>query len=159
MYNNITIDEAPLKQKAYKVYSKEDEENEYYNNYDVRYFNNINKLKKEFAQEMCINYIDVRVKRFPEMDKVFFEGEYKTQEKIDSIVNTRKYKKELENFLKEHGGKKCYIYSSEWNLYWRSNSSGYTSKIKEVGVYKVEEAVDIALACGISKQLSLELIK
>ena len=48
------------------------------------------------------------------------------------------------------------IWSAEWKLWWRPNSQGYTSDIREAGIYSIAEALLTAGDCGPEKGIWFE---
>lgn len=140
--------------KAYEVYEKD-----HLDTYccDIRWGENVNKIKYVYAQETYLPYEDIRAKRLPEEDKYLFEGKYQTQDAVDWVIKDRDYREDLRNTLKASKDRECYIYSDEWNMWWRTDSNGYTNDKSKAGSYKVEKAVNIALRCGIRKGLRLVL--
>lgn len=70
----------------------------------------------------------------------------------------RKWRADIENFGNENKGKECYIYSGQWQSYWRSNGVGYTTQKEYAGTYEVSDAILRVLHCGLEKKIQLQLV-
>jgi hypothetical protein len=68
------------------------------------------------------------------------------------------FRANIKNLAAQNKGKKCYIYSGEWQAYWRSNAGGYTSNKNEAGLYDIEDAVSRVSHCSHKKQIQLHII-
>lgn len=159
--------EKPIK-KAYLCTTKEHgwyEENPYEDYKEIICAENAEQAKRKYFKgeasyiEPDLKYIDVRVRRAKEYDKYEFEGREKNLYQIREILANRKWKEDMENLVKNNPGQKVYIYSGEWNSYWRANACGYTNSPNEVGVYEIEEAWNCVSHVDISKKISFEFVK
>ena len=158
----------PLVGKAYFVGHK----NEYYDRYSPETSNtviwielneNVNVARRKFLQTKYfefddLKFIDIRAKRKPESDLFLFEGEKKSMNQIYNITEYRDWYANMEKMVAENKGAKVYIHSGQWNAYWCANGAGYTTKIKDVGVYDIEDAWRRTSHVGLEKRISFELI-
>ena len=56
--------------------------------------------------------------------------------------------------------KLVYIWSNQWNLYWRANGRGYTSRVTDgPGVYDFSDAWRRTAHCGPEKGIEFEEVK
>lgn len=98
---------------------------------------------------------DIRAIREPEYDKYIFEGRECTMNSINNILNTRRWRQEMKEFVNNHKGIKVYIYSGEHKQYWMSGGAGYTPDKENAGVYDIIDAWDRVSHCDISKNIQL----
>jgi len=120
--------------------------------------------RRKFLQEKYfdfdkLNFIDIRAIRKPEFDMFLFEGQVKSINQIYNITEYRNWLHNMEKMVSENKGKMVYIWSGQWNAYWGSNGSGYTTKANDIGVYDIEDAWRRVSHVGIEKRISFEFIK
>lgn len=159
----------PLVKKAYFVGHKD----EYYNRCSPETSNtviwielneNVNIARRKFLREKYfefdnLSFIDIRARRKPESDLFLFEGEAKSMNQIYNITEYRDWYSNMEKMVAENKGKKVYIWSGQWNSYWRENGAGYTTKVNDVGIYDIEDAWNRVSHVGLEKRISFEFIK
>lgn len=159
----------PLVSKAYFVGHK----NEYYDRYSPETSNttiwielneNVSVAKRKFMREKRyefdnLTFIDVRAKRQPSSDLYLFEGENKTMTSIYETIAYREWRANMEKMVADNKGRKVYIWSGQWNAYWRENGAGYTTKINDVGIYDIEDAWSRVSHVSLDKRISFELVK
>lgn len=104
------------------------------------------------------SYLDIYAIREKSNDLYEYNGKTATMYSINDDILTNQYRENIKKIAEEYKGKNCYIYSNQWNSYWRTNSAGYTTDIRQVGIYTVEEAVQIALGCDFTKGIEIQII-
>lgn len=148
-----------LLEKCYQCYDKKSYNPHYCAN-EV-YAENRNKaicqhIKSGFDDA---TYISTKCYRFPKYDKVLVDSKIMYRYEVNSYFEHKKWREKIDELLLEKPNEKCYIFSWQWNLYWRQNASGYTVNQQEAGVYTVKEAHNLVYHCGIEKGIEIRLIK
>lgn len=59
----------------------------------------------------------------------------------------------LEKWRTEKGSLKVHIFSGQWAAWWRPGGAGYTTDIKQAGVYSMAEAIERTAHCGAEKRI------
>lgn len=159
----------PLVNKAYFVGHKD----EYYNHYSPETSNttiwvelneNVSIVKRKFLHDKRfefddLKFTDIRAKRKPSSDLYLFEGKNKCMQEIYNILEYRDWRSQMEKMVADNKGRKVYIWSGQWNAYWRENGAGYTTKINDVGIYDIEDAWSRVSHVSLDKRISFELVK
>lgn len=159
----------PLVKKAYFVGHKD----EYYNRYSPETSNttisvelneNVSVAKRKFLRDKRyefddLKFIDVRAKRQPMYDLYLFEGKPMNMQEIYNTLEYRDWRSQMEKMVADNKGRKVYIWSGQWNAYWRENGAGYTTKINDVGIYDIEDAWSRVSHVSLDKRISFELVK
>ena len=91
-------------------------------------------------------WTDLKVKRAKNADIVLFEDKEVKRYQVESILYNRKRKAKLESFLDDPVLTHCYIMKR--GTYYRPNSSGYTSRKHQAGIYTIKEGVEDAISCN-----------
>jgi len=109
-------------------------------------------------ERYCLSFTTIRSNRIKSEDIVQVGD--KTGKRIDFAYSIAwgKWRSDIEDFGQENAGKRCYIYSGQWQSYWRSNAGGYTTHKHEAGVYEALDAVSRIWHCGLEKKIQLILI-
>lgn len=92
-----------------------------------------------------VNYLNMPVVRYPELDEVLFEGIVISRRGLEEVLAKRKRVEKLNSFLLDDSIK--YMYIMKRGMYYRPNSCGYTDYVSMAGVYKKEEVVADAMGC------------
>lgn len=92
-----------------------------------------------------ITYINCKVKRVKQHDKIFVNGEYKTQLQIDRDKEKQLRLNFLQSILDDENISHCYIMKR--GTYYRPNSCGYTEFKLFAGIYSKNEAVSDGKSC------------
>jgi hypothetical protein len=114
--------------------------------------------KVYFSYMHGVDYINVRCIRDKKYDLLVYGDRHLTLERIKSIETYTHWMKTMKEMVTNNPGASVRIYSSQWGSYWRTNSMGYTSDVKEAGIYGIKEAWENVSHCGIEKQISFEIV-
>ncbi len=91
-------------------------------------------------------------------DLYFFDGKEMTLSDINYKIQWINWRHLNEKKVSDNPNAKVYIWSGQWNAYWRDNGSGYTTN-ENIGVYDIQDAWSKICSCGLEKQLYLQIIK
>lgn len=69
-----------------------------------------------------------------------------------------KSKGTLATWRAEHGQRRVHIWSGEWQCYWRAEGCGYTTDVRDAGVYTFDEAVKFSGHCSHEKQIAYHFL-
>ncbi len=103
-----------------------------------------------------ITYINIRIKRFKEMDKYLVDGKLKTLQQIDYDTRVIENRNMLNKMLSDNPN--SYAYIRKGGYFYCSNYCGYTEYKENAGVYTMEQAVKACLGIDIAAYMRPELI-
>lgn len=103
-------------------------------------------------------YASTTAVRFLPDDIVLFEGKEMRRCKVQSALEYKAWRANLDRLKTEKPNEKCLIYSGQWDAWWRSENAGYTYKRDEAGIYTVLDAYSSVYHCGIEKRIELQVI-
>lgn len=141
---------ATILQKCYTVW---DINHPYYS--QEIYAESAGKAKVKYLGDAT--FLELKCKRNKEEDIVQIGDETGKLSDLQYSLEWKKWRQDLELFGQQNMGKECYIWSGQWQSYWRANAGGYTNQRDEAGVYEVSDAVSRVLHCGLEKKIQLLL--
>lgn len=106
-----------------------------------------------------LKYIDIKATRCRESDLYLHEGIERTTAEIKKVEDTKKWRRQLNEFVARNKGRKVRIYSRQYSLYWRENAFGCTNTFDEAGIYSILKAYDHVKDCGVEKGIELHLVE
>jgi hypothetical protein len=103
-----------------------------------------------------LTYINLRIRRVPDLDKYLIDGKLRTKSEIEYQQREQEHKDKIRQMLIDHPG--AYAYILKGGYYYRSNHCGYTEFHTEAGVYPMQEAVRTCLSCSYRDYMRPELV-
>lgn len=147
-------------EKAYSVAHKDEINNDYHPEWPGRrvYAETAKKAIQKYWRDIGTDYeyrlIDIRAKRTPGADRYLFEGESMVMGEIERITEYRQWRKDMAEMIEANPTAKVRIWSGQWSMYWRPDRCGYTNKIEEAGLYKIQDAWNAVSHVGIEKKIT-----
>lgn len=105
-----------------------------------------------------VQFTDIRAKRVPEYDKVFFDGKYRTIHEVKALEWQTKRDKEAFNLTVSNPNDFAVIFAGCYGAYWGANKSGYTSSLEKARRYTTKEAYDIVRGSDYRRQETVILL-
>lgn len=103
-----------------------------------------------------LEYIKLRTKRIPELDKYLVDGKLKTLSEIKYDHDVQENKDKLKRLLEENPT--AYAYIRKGGYFYCSNFCGYTEFKENAGVYTIQEAVRECLGVDLRDYMRPEII-
>ncbi len=147
-----------LKEKAYSVNNSNFDE-PYFAPEKCYYAENVGKAKKKCLDDIKydgytdtkgkdISFINLKMQRAKCADKYLVDGKIKTLVDIEYDKRLKERNDAIDLLVSENPTAKAYV--KKGGYYYRPNSSGYTERTHEAGIYSIQEAA--AEVKGISER-------
>lgn len=118
------------------------------------------KVKRMMIFGWEYDYLDLRTRRAPSLDLYNYEGYPRplTKSDIFDIEETIKWRRETAELVYTNPDAKVYIYSGEYDAWWRDGGAGYTDKKELAGIYEINDAWNRVHHVDHKKRIKLQLI-
>lgn len=103
-----------------------------------------------------LTYINLRIKRFKEMDKYLVDGKLKTLQQIEHDYRVVENRTMLNKMLSDNPN--TYAYIRKGGYFYCSNYCGYTEFKENAGIYTMDQAVKVCLGIDLAAYMRPELI-
>lgn len=122
------------------------------------YADTAGKAKMKFDNFNDLPFTEIKAIREKSEDWVLFEGERVRRDFLEDRIRLQQWRKEMEAFVAHNQGRAVYIFSAEWEAYWREGAKGYTQTRKDAGKYEINDAWSQVSHCGIEKRIVFFLV-
>jgi hypothetical protein len=97
-------------------------------------------------------FMDIRARRVKKLDKILYDGEWRTQERIKELEWMKERDRKAFELTQTNPNDFAVVFAGCYNSYWGANRSGYWAKIEDAGKYTTEEAYKIVKGSDYSRQ-------
>lgn len=102
-----------------------------------------------------VRYTDLRAHRVKELDKIEWEGKQVTKERFKELTWMKERDEDSEKLWKENPEATAVVMKG--SSYWGHNRCGYSSTLKNAGLYSTQEAYGIVRGSDYNRQETMRL--
>lgn len=110
------------------------------------------------SEKRAVKYTDLVVRRDKEWDRVEFDGKLVTKQEAERLKWVKDRDEHAIKLTKENPDAMFVVSNGDYGSYWGANRSGYTKYLFKAGRYTAEEALQIVLRSGFSRQETVQIV-
>lgn len=115
-------------------------------------------LAEGYPSTREVVFTDVRVNRLKAEDKVNYNGVIMTRQGVKHELWQKERDAKALKIVEETPDAICVVFNGDYNQYWGSNHSGYSSNILFAGKYTAKEAYDIVHGSSFARKEVVRLL-